>query len=125
MPVSAGDFKQAITKIFNSVTRQVFSVGIKKCAVEIGGNMITIVSEAARIPILKVFDKHYPLESVKIKALILEHLKDEIKKAVETELKVKVKSIFKDYDPSEETSVTVIILDKDVDEYLKDMSEPA
>lgn len=125
MSVTVGCFKQMITKVMNSVYKELFNVGLKKCSANIFANYVVISSEFARLPSMTVMDKNYPeYEVVKLDALINHCIKCEIPKAVNTVFpSMNIVSVFEDYDKRTEVAFTVIVFEKNIECALEEINE--
>jgi hypothetical protein len=117
----SGTLKQEILKVYNEINMKIYTVGITRQKVDFVGNKIIIVAVNHRVPILKQLDDLDRASSRNISGIISEHFKEEIKETFEREFQIKIVSILKDYDVKTEYSGTIVILDRDVESYLKDM----
>ncbi|MFT8888223.1 MAG: Na-translocating system protein MpsC family protein [Ethanoligenens sp.] len=123
MPLSVGDFKQRILKVYNTINKQIFNVGVRQQNVDFAGNKIVIVSLNTRVPVLKLLDEDYGSSTAYLNYLLSQIFKKQIKAALEKEFQLHIIAVFKDYDVETEYSGTLIYLDRDVDVYLNELSE--
>lgn len=123
MPLSVGDFKQRILKVYNTINKQIFNVGVRQQNVDFAGNKIVIVSSNTRVPVLKLLDEDYGSSTAYLNYLLSQIFKKQIKAALEKEFQLHIIAVFKDYDVETEYSGTLIYLDRDVDVYLNELSE--
>ncbi|MEK3731256.1 MULTISPECIES: Na-translocating system protein MpsC family protein [Paenibacillus] len=120
---TAGELKQDILRVYNAINKKIFNVGVKQQKVDFVGNKIIIVSRNSRVPVLKLLDENYPLSTRQLDHLLFQLLKQEIKQSFETQFKLNIITILKDYDAETEYSGTIVFLEKDVEAYLNDKPE--
>ncbi|MGN1399217.1 MAG: hypothetical protein ACI4WG_04375 [Erysipelotrichaceae bacterium] len=122
--VRPGEFKQNVLKVYNDVMLDVFHVGVTGYHVDLYKNMIILVCEKTRSPVAKLLtDNFSEAVTIPFDAQIEALLKRKIKKSFEEKLNLNIILVAKDRDFAEEgtgSSVTVLFLDKNVEEYLKD-----
>ena len=118
MKLVVGHFKQELIKDYNELNLRMFDIGVKSQKVEIVGDKILIFANHKRIPSLKHLDEFNRLVTRMTDVAIIDSHKEHFKKLVEGKYGMHVISILKDYDPSMELAVTIIVLDKDVSQYL-------
>lgn len=123
MPMTAGDFKQAVLRVYNAVNKQIFNVGVRQQNVEWVGNKLLIVSCNTRVPVLKLLDADYPDSTSHLDYLLGRVFRSQIRAELERQFQLKIITVFKDYDAETEYSGTVIVLDRDVDMYLNELPE--
>jgi uncharacterized protein YbcI len=120
LSLTAGGLKQEIIKVYNEINIKIFDAGVKRQKVDFVGNKILILSINQRVPVLKRLDNLDRASTRKLDLLLFDCFKQEIKKEFEQVFKLNIVAILKDYDVLTEYSGTIIILDRDVDSYLKD-----
>lgn len=118
MIASAGQWKQDILRIYNEINKRMFNAGVKQKKVDFVGNKIIILSINSRVPVLKVLDTYDASASREINLVLHEVFKSEIKQAFMDEFQLNIKAVLKDYDVETEYSGTIIILEKDLEQYL-------
>ncbi len=118
MPCSVGEFKQGVLRVYNAVNKRLFNVGVKQQNVDIVGNKIVILSVNARVPILKVLENEDVVSSGYLDALLVRVFKREIREAIEKEFGLRIVAVLKDYDAETEYAGTVIVFDRDIEQYL-------
>jgi hypothetical protein len=116
----AGTLKQEMLKVYNEVNLKIFNAGVIRQKVDFAGNKIVIVSVNHRVPILKLLDNLDETSIMNVSVVLNNHFKEAIREAFEREFQLNIVSILKDYDVKTEYSGTIMILDRDVDSYLKD-----
>ncbi len=121
--LTSGELKQDILRVYNAVNKQIFNAGVRQQSVEFVGNKIFIVSINTRVPILKLLDEEYADTTRHLDHLLSQAFKKHIRAALEQQFKLNIIAVFKDYDSATEYSGTMIILDRDVESYLKELSE--
>lgn len=121
--LTAGEWKQDILRIYNAINKQIFNVGVKQQKVDFVGNKIVIISLNGRVPILKLLDEDYPQSTRQLDYLLFQVFKREIKAALERQFQLNIVAVLKDYDAETEFSGTIVVLDRDVEHYLKESSE--
>jgi uncharacterized protein YbcI len=115
-----GALKQEILKVYNEINMKIYTVGVTRQKVDFVGNKILIVTVNHRVPILKLLDDLDRTSTRNISSILSERFKAEIKETFEREFQMNIVSILKDYDVKTEYSGTIVILDRDVESYLKD-----
>lgn len=123
MPMNVGDFKQQILKVYNAVNKAIFSVGVRQQNVEFVANKIVILSVNSRVPILKLLDEDYAKPAEYFNFILSQTFKRHLQRALEEAFQLHIVAVFKDYDVKTEYSGTIIVLDRDVEEYLSELSE--
>lgn len=118
---SVGDFKQSVLRIYNLVNREIVSYGVKQQSIETVHNLIVIRSVNSRAPVLKILDEEDVKVAECVNWLLQKSFKRKLKQVLWSELQLNIINIFKDYDVQTEESGTIIVLDKDVEEYLNDI----
>ncbi|WLR51461.1 Na-translocating system protein MpsC family protein [Bacillus tianshenii] len=116
--LTAGHFKQELIKQYNHINLRMFGIGVKRQKVDIVGDKVMILAEHKRIPSLKYLDKEHRLITRLTDITIIDAFKKQLKETLEETYHMKVLAILKDYDPETEYSITVVILDKQADQYL-------
>ncbi|WP_019007463.1 Na-translocating system protein MpsC family protein [Cohnella laeviribosi] len=120
---SAGQFKQDILRIYNSINKKIFNSGVKQQRVDFVGNKIVILSVNSRVPVLKLLDPINRVTTRDVDQMLFEIFKTEIKKAFQEEFHIHIVAVLKDYDLETEYSGTIVILDRDVQSYLNEPLE--
>ncbi|MGZ7443527.1 Na-translocating system protein MpsC family protein [Paenibacillus sp. TH7-28] len=123
MITSAGELKQEILRIYNAINKQIFNVGVKQQKVDFVGNKIVIISLNGRVPVLKLLDEEYRFSTRQLDYLLFQVFKREIKAALEQQFQLNIVAVLKDYDAETEFSGTIVVLDRDVEHYLKETLE--
>lgn len=121
--MTSGEFKQEILRIYNAINKQMFNVGVRQQNVDFVGNKIIIVSLNSRVPVLKLLDDDYADSTKHLDYLLSQVFKKQIRAALESRFQLNIVAVFKDYDVATEYSGTIIFLDRDVEQYLKEPSE--
>ncbi|ANS76587.1 hypothetical protein AWM70_20055 [Paenibacillus yonginensis] len=121
--VCAGDFKQEILRIYNAINKKMFNAGVKQQKVDFVGNKIIILSKNARVPVLKLLDESYPQTTRQLDLLLFQLIKQEIKEELRKQFQLNTVTVLKDYDTETELSGTIIILERDVEDYLNELPE--
>ncbi|MDK2824265.1 MAG: hypothetical protein PWP71_2183 [Clostridia bacterium] len=106
-----GHFKQQIQAINNKINIELFQVGLLWQKVEVLDNAILLITRNKRVPALKAIDAIDRNTTRFIDLALLDEYKRRFKKALVEELGINFVTIFKDYDPETEISVTLIIKD--------------
>ena len=123
MAVTAGYLKQELLKVYNVINRSIFDMGVREQSVEFINNKILLLSKSNRSPVLKELDVNYPNEALQVNQLLINIFKEKLKIEFSNQFGFSIVAIFKDYDVASEYSVTLIILDCDVNTYLNDRLE--
>ena len=123
MAVTAGYLKQELLKVYNVINRSIFDMGVREQSVEFINNKILLLSKSNRSPVLKELDINYPNEALQVNQLLINIFKEKLKVEFSNIFGFSIVAIFKDYDVASEYSVTLIILDCDVNTYLNDRLE--
>ncbi|GGA33595.1 Na-translocating system protein MpsC family protein [Paenibacillus physcomitrellae] len=123
MMICAGDFKQEILRIYNAINKKMFNAGVKQQKVDFVGNKIIILSKNARVPVLKVLDESHRQATLQLDHLLFQLLKQEIKEELRKQFQLNTVTVLKDYDTETELSGTIIVLERDVEDYLNELPE--
>ncbi|VEF49705.1 Uncharacterised protein [Bacillus freudenreichii] len=118
MKLAVGSFKQELIRDYNELNLRMFDIGVKSQKVEIVGNKILIFANHKRIPSLKHLDEFNRLITRLTDVAIIDSHKEHFRELVENKYGMQVISILKDYDPFLELAVTIIVLDKNVSQYI-------
>ncbi|MFZ5642379.1 MAG: DUF2294 domain-containing protein [Bacillota bacterium] len=110
MAHSLTDLKQSIMRVYNNINQEMFDVGVKRLRVDIVGSKIVILAEHRRIPGLKALDGINRQITRLADVALLDENKQRLKKHLEAELGLKIKTVLKDYDPEHEVAATVVVL---------------
>lgn len=108
------DLKQEIMRLNNNVNITMFGTGLRKQRVAVIEDKIIISADHKRIPALAALDGKDRMTTRFIDVAILDEYKQRLKKELNSQLKLQVKSVLKDYDPDIELAVTVIVLTEPV-----------
>jgi uncharacterized protein YbcI len=119
---TSGSLKQHILKLYNEINMGMFHTGVSRTKVDFVGNNILILSINRRAPVLKLLDEQHRSTTHTLDMLLFQHFKTQIKEAFEQAFQFHIVTILKDYDVGTEYSGTIVILDRDVESYLKDTS---
>ncbi|WNC13359.1 Na-translocating system protein MpsC family protein [Brevibacillus brevis] len=119
LELSAGQLKQELTKVYNEVNVQLFQIGVKRLRVDFVGDRILFMTYHRRVPAMSSIDGKNRELTRMMDVLLIDEFKVHLKKRLEAKYGIKVVSILKDYDPETELSATAVVLDRDVETYLK------
>lgn len=117
--LSAGQLKQELTKVYNEVNLLLFQIGVKRLRVDFVGDRILFMTYHQRVPAMRSVDEKKRDLTRMMDILLIDEFKIHLKERLEAKYGVKVVSILKDYDPETELSATVVVLDRNVETYLK------
>ncbi|QRG66250.1 Na-translocating system protein MpsC family protein [Brevibacillus choshinensis] len=120
--LSAGQFKQELTKVYNEVNLQLFQIGVKRLRVDFVGDRILFMTYHRRVPAIRSVDEKNRELTRMMDILLIDEFKVLLKERLEVKYEIKVVSILKDYDPETELSATVVVLDQNVETYLQRQS---
>lgn len=123
MASNTGELKQEILKVYNVINKNIFNVGVRQQHVDFVGNKIIIISANTRVPMLKMLDDDNADSMNYVDYLLSQTFKKKIKTELEKHFKFNIITVFKDYDKLTEYSGTIIFLDRDVENYLKEQLE--
>ncbi|MCF8011987.1 MAG: DUF2294 domain-containing protein [Clostridiales bacterium] len=107
------NLKQELISINNEVNQEIFGRGLVKQKVYIMDNVILITAINHRVSALLTLDKQ-GISTREIDLILLDTYKTRLRQLVEERLNFNVLSVFKDYDPNEETSVNVLSLNENL-----------
>lgn len=110
-----GFFKQEILKEYNVINQSIFGIGVKAQSVEFINNKIIFSTHSGRPEILRQLDEYFPSESLHVNQMLIQIFKEKIKEVFEQKFDLDIVAVFKDYDVRSEHSITVIVLDGNVD----------
>ena len=112
--IAKGQFKQQLMAVNNDVNQEVFGRGLRSQKVYLMDNTILIVAHNQRVPALATLDK-LGLPTREIDLVLQDSYKSRLKELIEERLGIAVKSVLKDYDPKNELSVNVLILEEQLE----------
>lgn len=115
---SLGDLKQSIIKEYNDINYRIFGIGVVRQKVDIQGERILITAVHRRVPSLDYLSQLNSNVSELADHYLIKGFKQEFKQLLVYKYAFEVVSILKDYDPDSELSATLIIMKKDVRDYL-------
>ncbi|MNN92123.1 hypothetical protein D3C81_2103580 [compost metagenome] len=76
-----------------------------------------------RVPVLKLLDEDYPSSTRQLDYLLFQIFKRELKAEFERKFQLNIVAVLKDYDAETEFSGTIVVLERDVEHYLKESLE--
>lgn len=120
--VSAGQFKQELTKVYNEVNLQLFQIGVTRLRIDFVGDRILFMTYHRRVPAIRSVDEKNRELTRMMDILLIDEFKGQLKQRLEAKYETKVVSILKDYDPETELSATVVVLERNVETYLQKQS---
>lgn len=109
--VELGQLKQQFMVINNQVNHEIFGRGLRKQKVYIIENKIFIIAENQRVPALATLDRQ-GVPTREIDLVLLDTYKARLKELVENKLGLRVKTVLKDYDPVNEISGNILIIEE-------------
>lgn len=117
LPASLGEFKQQVMKVYNEVNQKVFKVGVTEQKVSVFEDKIIIVAKHKRIPALEIIDETNNNLAEIVDRLLIERSKELLAAAITEYFGIKVSLVFKDYDPKQEMSGTLIVTNQKFNEF--------
>ncbi|MCE8025279.1 Na-translocating system protein MpsC family protein [Billgrantia aerodenitrificans] len=115
---SLGQLKQELIKDYNEVNHRIFGIGVVRQKVDIQGDRILVIALHKRVPALGYLNGLNSNVSELADHYLIKGFKHEFKQLLVAKYGFEVLSIFKDYDAEAELSATVVVLKKDVRDYL-------
>ena len=115
---SLGQFKQELIKDYNEVNHRIFGIGVVRQKVDIQGDKILIIALHKRVPSLAYLNRLNSNVSELADHYLIKGFKNEFKQLLVKKYGFEVVSLFKDYDAEAELSATVVVLERDVRDYL-------
>lgn len=106
-----GELKNKILKINNQVNMDVFGRGLKEQKIHTVGNNILIISKNIRVPALATLDNQ-GVSTREMDLALLDIYKKRLKEEIKDKLNLPALSVLKDYDPVNEISINMIILEQ-------------
>lgn len=116
-----GDFKQVFMKMNNRVNMEIFGQGLVWQRMEIFGDKVLIIAHNKRVRALTSIDQKDNITSKFIDIALIVEFKEKFIKYMQEELGIKILTHLKDYDPVTELSFSVTLLEKPVEELLKEL----
>lgn len=108
-------FKRSLLKVFDSVYKEVFQLGVKRLTIDIVENKILIVGDHARLPGLAALDFSNRFVTRMADVALLDECKARLTRALAEQFpEVRVLSVLNDYDPATEIAVTVIVTEEKI-----------
>lgn len=115
---SLGQLKQELIKDYNEVNHRIFGLGVVRQRVDIQGDRILVIALHKRVPALGYLNGLNSNVSELADHYLIKGFKHEFKQLLVKKYGFDVLSIFKDYDAEAELSATVVVMKKDVRDYL-------
>lgn len=116
-----GDFKQAFMRINNRANIEIFGQGLVSQKMEIFNDKILIIGHNKRVKVISTIERKDNITSKLIDIALIVEFKELFIKYMKEELGVKVLAHLKDYDPVSELSFSVTLLEKPVEELIKEL----
>lgn len=116
-----GDFKQAVMRINNRVNMEVFGQGLVSQRMEIFNDRILIIGHNKRAKVISTVERKDTLTSKLIDMALIVEFKELFIKYMQEELGVKVLTHLKDYDGNAQLSFSVTLLEKPVEELIREL----
>lgn len=116
-----GDFKQLFMKMNNRVNMEIFGQGLVWQRMEIFGDKVLIIAHNKRVKALTAIDQKDNITSKFIDIALIVEFKEKFIKYMQEELGIKILTHLKDYDPVTELSFSVTMLEKPVEDLLKEL----
>jgi len=104
-------FKQTLMAINNEVNNEVFGRGLHTQKVYINDNVVLIISVNLRVPALATLD-NFGVPTREIDLVLIDAHKKRLRELIEERLRIKVLTVLKDYDPKQQISGNIIILEQ-------------
>lgn len=115
---SLGQFKQELIKDYNEINHRIFGIGVVRQKVDVQDDKILIVALHKRVPSLAYLNALNSNVSELADHYLIKGFKNEFKQLLVEKYGFDIVSIFKDYDAQAELSATVVVLQRDVRDYL-------
>lgn len=116
-----GDFKQAFMRINNRANIEIFGQGLVSQKMEIFNDKILIIGHNKRVKVISTIERKDNITSKLIDIALIVEFKELFIKYMKEELGVRVLAHLKDYDPVSELSFSVTLLEKPVEELIKEL----
>lgn len=113
-PLSSGEWKQLVLRIYNAVNQAVTGVGVRRQRVDLLGDRILVVAEHQRIPALAALDPTRRTLTREVDTALVDLYKNILTKELEDALGIGVRTILKDYDPATELACTLVVLESEL-----------
>lgn len=104
-------FKRILAQFCNEISQEMYGTGVKKQRIELHEDKIIIYGQHKRVPALSALAKKYDNLTWTVDAALIREYKARLKEYIEKELRLKVLTILKDYDPITENAFIVIYLE--------------
>ncbi|MFQ3789031.1 DUF2294 domain-containing protein [Halomonas sp. A29] len=115
---SLGELKQELIKDYNEVNHRIFGIGVVRQKVDVQGDRILILALHKRVPALGYLNGLNSNVSELADHYLIKGFKHEFRQLLVEKYGFEILSIFKDYDAEAELSATVVVMKKDVRDYL-------
>lgn len=116
--MAIGEFKQRLIKDYNDINHRIFGIGVVRQKVDVFENKLIIVAVHTRVPSLAYLSALNSNVSELADHYLIKGFKNELKALLVERYGFDVVSVLKDYDADAELSATMVIMRKDVREYL-------
>lgn len=100
--------RKDIALLYNRVNQEIYGVGVKKQRIETFDDRVIIFAQHKRVQALQMLSKNFHHLTISVDSALIVEFKSLFKGQIEETLKLKVKTILKDYDPVSEEACTVI-----------------
>nr|WP_281169056.1 Na-translocating system protein MpsC family protein [Gracilibacillus lacisalsi] len=110
--------KQNLMKQNNQVHQDIFKIGLIEQHVTLIENKIIIVSKNKRIPVLNIIYETSKDVSHMIERLVNINYKEQLEKKLVEHFDFDIEIVLRDYDPTKNMNVTIIILSNNITNYV-------
>jgi hypothetical protein len=100
--------KKSLAQLYNRVNQDIYGVGVKKQRIECMEDRVMIFAQHKRVPALQILGRNFQTLTLTVDSALIVEFKSMLKRYIEETLKIKVKTILKDYDPVTEEACTII-----------------
>lgn len=113
------NFKNEIAKLNNKINEQMYGRALDWQKIDIIGNKIIIVGLNRRACILRNVDKKDIITTRLMDHALINEFKMRFRSCFEKKFQIKVRTVFKDYDPAHQLASLVILTEKPIENLLR------
>lgn len=113
------NFKNEIAKLNNKINEEMYGRALDWQNIDIIGNKIIIVGLNRRIFVLRNVDKRDIITTRLMDHALINEFKMRFRSCFEKKFQIKVRTVFKDYDPTHQLASLIVLAEEPIEELLK------
>lgn len=112
-------FKNEIAKLNNKINEEMYGRALDWQKIDIIGNKIIIIGLNRRVFILRNVDKRDIITTRLMDHALINEFKMRFRSCLEKKFQIKVRTVFKDYDPAHQLASLVVLTEEPIEDLLK------